>query len=46
MRKFQTIFGGIITITNVIDLDENTVMGTEVGSNLTRIFRKSLEVFD
>lgn len=43
MRKFQTIMGGVITLMNVTDLDEDTVIGFEVGG-LCRIFNKKLEI--
>ena len=47
MRKFQTILGGIVTLINVTDLDDNTVIGTDFNKKgLTRIFSKELEIND
>lgn len=45
MRMYKTLFDQIIKVTNVSRLDDNTLMGREVGSNLSRIFHRELEVF-
>lgn len=43
-RHFQPIFGDVVTLTNVIDLDENTIMGDCAKTRGTKIFSKDFEV--
>ena len=43
-RYFQPIFGGVITLTNVIDLDDTTIMGDCAETRGTKIFSKDFEI--
>jgi len=43
MRYFQTLFGGVVGIMSVTDLDDKTVIGVMRGGGFS-IHRKELEV--
>jgi hypothetical protein len=43
-RHFQPVFGGVVTLVNVTDLDDKTVIGFCTKTKGTKIFSKSIEI--